>query len=71
MRRKTFDRLMKRVEAAENVVDHHTAVIAENLFRNTLRRSPIIIEGARPLHGKRRIKRTAQLREMRPPDGRS
>ena len=40
MRRKTFDRLMKRVEAAENVVDHHTAVIAENLFRKTGERLP-------------------------------
>jgi hypothetical protein len=35
MRWKTFERLMARVAAAEDIVDHHTVLLLDNLMRKT------------------------------------
>jgi hypothetical protein len=40
MRRPTFERLMAKVDAAEEIVDHHTALLAEAVFRKTGERLP-------------------------------
>jgi hypothetical protein len=40
MRRKTYERLMAKVEPADAIVNHHTALIVGNLLRKTGKRVP-------------------------------